>query len=329
MMAYGQEMADDGGPNPRDDIVSRIVNAEVDGERLTDDEFQMFWLAARRRRQRDHPQRGVRARCVALARARPVVLARRAPRASRTAVEELLRYVSPVHPVPPHRHAGHRCSATSTSRAGDKVVIWFGAANRDPDVFADPHRLDLRRDPNPHVAFGIGPHFCLGATWPGWRPEMLRSCCAHAPDLTVGGPARVRVQLHQRHRARAPVRVARSVVVVSRSTTVDAPLAEHHAPDDLHVRAPVLFGRRAVARLDEVEQPLLRAHARAGARRAIRRASSVAAHCGHRAGDDLVEHLGDDGQRLVPGERDQPFVERGVRDAEALRVLDARPPPRG
>ena len=48
-------------------------------------------------------------------------------------------------------------------RAGDKVVIWFGAANRDPAVFADPHGLDLQRDPNPHVAFGVGPHFCLGA----------------------------------------------------------------------------------------------------------------------------------------------------------------------
>ena len=48
-------------------------------------------------------------------------------------------------------------------RAGDKVVIWFSAANHDPEVFANPHGLDLARDPNPHVAFGTGPHFCLGA----------------------------------------------------------------------------------------------------------------------------------------------------------------------
>jgi cytochrome P450 len=76
--------------------------------------------------------------------------------------------------------------------AGDKVVIWFGAANRDPAVFADPHRLDLRRDPNPHVAFGVGPHFCLGAHLARLEAsEMLRTLLAHAPDMTVGTPTRV------------------------------------------------------------------------------------------------------------------------------------------
>ena len=77
-------------------------------------------------------------------------------------------------------------------RAGDKVVIWFGAANRDPEVFAEPHRLDLRRDPNPHVAFGVGPHFCLGAHLARLEAaEMLRQPARRAPRLAVGEPVRV------------------------------------------------------------------------------------------------------------------------------------------
>ena len=77
-------------------------------------------------------------------------------------------------------------------RAGDKVVIWFGAADRDPDVFDHPHDLDLLRDPNPHVAFGVGPHFCLGAHLARLEmSEMLRSLLERAPVLEVGPPDHV------------------------------------------------------------------------------------------------------------------------------------------
>ena len=51
----------------------------------------------------------------------------------------------------------------ATIRAGDKVVLWWQAANHDPDVFDDPRRFDIGRDPNPHLTFGHGSHFCLGA----------------------------------------------------------------------------------------------------------------------------------------------------------------------
>ena len=80
-----------------------------------------------------------------------------------TAIEELLRWTSPVIYM-------RRTATMDTEIAGqqisegDKVVMYYGAANRDPAVFDEPERLDLGRSPNPHVAFGGGgPHFCLGA----------------------------------------------------------------------------------------------------------------------------------------------------------------------
>ena len=79
-----------------------------------------------------------------------------------TAVEEMLRWLSPVHYF-------RRTALADTEirgrkiRAGDRVVMMYASANRDEEVFAEPERFDVRRDPNPHVAFGFGEHFCLGA----------------------------------------------------------------------------------------------------------------------------------------------------------------------
>ena len=219
LTAYGQAIADARRAEPRDDIVSRIVNArvggggaadpvevggggaadhvEVDGERLTDTEFTMFWVllvVAGNETTRSALSGAV----IALAEhdrwrwladrvddpAHPTLLA--------TAVDELLRYVAPVMQF-------RRTATTDTVlgdqhiRAGDKVVVWYGAACRDPEVFDAPHTLDLTRDPNPHLAFGVGPHFCLGAHLARLEvAEMLRTLLRRAPDLTLAGaPTRV------------------------------------------------------------------------------------------------------------------------------------------
>ena len=84
------------------------------------------------------------------------------PAAIPTAVEELLRYDSPI------QHQTRSAAETleiggQRIRAGDRVMPFLGAANRDPDQFARPDHLDLSRAPNPHLAFGLGPHYCLGA----------------------------------------------------------------------------------------------------------------------------------------------------------------------
>lgn len=78
------------------------------------------------------------------------------------AVEEILRWASST---PYNRRTATRDVAIrgQTIRAGDKVTLWWASANRDEEVFADPFRFDVRRDPNPHLTFGYGNHFCLGA----------------------------------------------------------------------------------------------------------------------------------------------------------------------
>ena len=79
-----------------------------------------------------------------------------------TAVEEMLRWLSPVHYF---RRTATRDTVVRGQKisAGDRVVMMYASANRDEDVFPDPNRFDVARDPNPHVAFGFGEHFCLGA----------------------------------------------------------------------------------------------------------------------------------------------------------------------
>ena len=95
-----------------------------------------------------------------------------------------------------HVHAAHRDARRRRCRdhefaEGDKVVLFYGAANRDPRVFDDPERFDVRRDPNPHVGFGgPGPHFCLGAHLA--RREVavaFRQLLTRLPDIEVVGDA--------------------------------------------------------------------------------------------------------------------------------------------
>ncbi|MGH9138055.1 MAG: cytochrome P450 [Acidimicrobiales bacterium] len=161
LFAYGKTIADARRAIPTDDLISLIANAEVDAERLTDVEFAMFWLLliiAGNETTRNSLSGGI----IALLEHDRWDWIRDRPDAMPLAVEELVRHVSPV--------IQFRRTATQDTtlggqhiRAGDKVVVWYSSANRDSDVFDDPHGLDLTREPNPHVAFGIGPHFCLGA----------------------------------------------------------------------------------------------------------------------------------------------------------------------
>jgi cytochrome P450 len=102
----------------------------------------------------------------------------------------MLRWVSPV--IYMRRTATRPCAVAGTPIAeGDKVVMYYGSANRDERAFAEPDRFDVGRTPNDHIAFGGGgPHFCLGSHIARVEIEaMLRELLTRMPDVAPAGPA--------------------------------------------------------------------------------------------------------------------------------------------
>jgi cytochrome P450 family 142 subfamily A polypeptide 1 len=101
------------------------------------------------------------------------------------AVDELIRYVSPVLGFIRTVTADHTYRNTEL-KEGDRVLMLYGSANRDERVFDEPDRLDLERDPNPHLAFGIGPHFCLGANLARMEVKLVfQELLARMPDIRI------------------------------------------------------------------------------------------------------------------------------------------------
>ena len=123
-----------------------------------------------------------------------------------TAIEELLRFVTPVTHFARTVKADTEVAGQQV-RAGERVVLWYTAANRDPGgLQPTPIALDVTRDPNPHVAFGAGgPHFCLGAHLARLEArEMFAALLPYVPCAGSGRPGRAAaVLLHQWHQAHA------------------------------------------------------------------------------------------------------------------------------
>jgi cytochrome P450 len=163
MFAYAQALIALKRANPADDLASTILHATVDGRRLTDTEFNLFFLLLVNAG--GDTTRNLVAGGLEVLFAHPDQLARlqAEPALIGPAIDELLRYVSPVV----HFRRTATCDTSLGGRriaAGQKVVMFYGAANRDPAVFEDPERFDIARTPNDHVAFGGGgAHHCLGA----------------------------------------------------------------------------------------------------------------------------------------------------------------------
>jgi cytochrome P450 len=160
LYAYAHLLAEDKRRHPGDDVMSILLAA--DGNEISDAEFEnMFWLFAVAGN--ETLRNGLPGGCIALLDNPQAQQDLRAdPDLAPTAADEMLRWWTPVMTF--RRTATSDCElARQRIRAGDKVVVSFTAANRDPDVFPDPHRFDIRRKPNPHLVFGYGPHFCLGA----------------------------------------------------------------------------------------------------------------------------------------------------------------------
>jgi len=164
LFEYGHAIAARRRDDPGDDLVSRLVHAEIDGERLTEREFDTMFLllvVAGNETTRQAIAHGMLALIE-----HPVEweqMRRDRELAWKTGADEILRWSCPVL----HFRRTATCDVElrgQTIRAGDKVVVWYGSANFDEEVFADPYRFDVSRSPNPHIIFGGGgPHYCLGA----------------------------------------------------------------------------------------------------------------------------------------------------------------------
>jgi len=195
LYAYAQGLAEDRRANPRDDIVSDLVQAEIDGDVLSDTDFNLFFLllaVAGNETTRNAISHSV----LALAE-NPDQRAwlREDPTRWDSALEEMLRWSTPVMHF--RRTATRDAELGGQAIAeGDRVVIWHISGNRDEDVFTDPFTFDLGRTPNEHlgaaghIAFGGGgPHFCLGANLA--RAEikvMFEELLGRIPDMEVDGP---------------------------------------------------------------------------------------------------------------------------------------------
>lgn len=186
MFGYAQQVYAAKREAPADDLASLLATGELEGRPLDEVDFFLWFLllvdaggdttrnlvGGGMQALFDHPDQlaALRADVDALA---------------PTAIEELLRYVSPV--VHMRRRAVRDTELGGVAIAeGDRVVMYYGAANRDPEVFDEPHALDLRRTPNHHLAFGGGgPHFCMGAHIARIEVDaLLRQVLARLHELT-------------------------------------------------------------------------------------------------------------------------------------------------
>jgi cytochrome P450 len=162
MFEYGAGVIAEKRARPGDDLASKLLACEVEGRKLQDPEFLLFFLLlvdAGGDTTRNLLSGGLLALMAEPEKLAWLMADRPARLAS--AREELLRWTSPV--IYMRRTAKRDVElAGAQIREGDKVVMYFGAANRDPAKFDRPDVLDLAREPNEHIAFGTGPHGCLG-----------------------------------------------------------------------------------------------------------------------------------------------------------------------
>jgi cholest-4-en-3-one 26-monooxygenase len=191
---YANEIAAQKRGEPDESLVSKLVNGDVDGEKLTEHEFNSFVLllaVAGNETTRNATSHGMR-----LLSEHPEqyeILRSDPERYVPSFIEEVLRYSPSVI------HFRRTVTQETELRGvrmprGTKVGLFYGSANRDEDVFQDPNRFDVTRDPNPHLAFGVGEHFCLGASLARMQLRTIfHEVVTRLPDMNVSeAPRRLR-----------------------------------------------------------------------------------------------------------------------------------------
>jgi cytochrome P450 len=208
MAGYVQQLIEQRRAAPKDDLLTKLVEAEVDGERLTEKEilgFVQVLLVAGNETTTNLINNAVlcfienRDQLTRL-RAEPALLP--------PAIEEVLRYRSPVQWM--FRATRREVHLDGQAiPAGQLVLPVIGSANRDPKQFRDSARFDITRDPNPHIAFGHGVHFCIGAPLSRLEARIALSALLERTqdlDLASQQPWEPRKALHVLGPARLPIR---------------------------------------------------------------------------------------------------------------------------
>jgi len=192
LLGYAYELAEQRKGCPMDDIVTKLVEADIDGAELSSDEFGFFVIllaVAGNETTRNAISHGMLAfmqhpdQWELYKKERP-----------ETAADEIIRWATPVVNF-------QRTALIDTElggqriKQGDRVVMFYSSANFDEDVFEDPMRFDITRQNNPHLAFGgSGAHYCLGANLARLEVNLMFNAIAdHMPDISqVGEPRRLR-----------------------------------------------------------------------------------------------------------------------------------------
>jgi len=188
LFAYADALTAERHADPHDDLLSILVHAEIAGDRLSQLEVDLFFMllsVAGNETTRNQIAHGTLA-LIENPDQRKLLIER--PELLDSAIEEMLRYASPVMHF---RRLATKDTKIGGQRIaeGDKVIFWHASANRDEEVFQDPDRFDITRTPNEHVAFGGGgSHFCLGANLARLEMRIMFTELMQAmPDLELAG----------------------------------------------------------------------------------------------------------------------------------------------
>jgi cholest-4-en-3-one 26-monooxygenase len=192
LIVYAMKMAEERAENPGDDIVTTLINADIEGEKLSDDEFGFFVMmlaVAGNETTRNSITQGMMAfadfpdQWELYKKERPV-----------TAADEIVRWATPVTCFQRTALEDYELSGVQIKK-GQRVVMFYRSANFDEEVFDDPFTFNILRNPNPHVGFGgTGAHYCIGANLARMTINLIFNAVAdHMPDLKpLSAPERLR-----------------------------------------------------------------------------------------------------------------------------------------
>jgi cholest-4-en-3-one 26-monooxygenase len=192
MMWYAMQLASRKAEEPGDDIVTTLIQADADGQRLSEAEFGMFVVTlaiAGNETTRNSITQGMMAFTDY-----PDQWEQFKAQRPKTAADEIIRWATPITAFQRTALADTELGGVAIKK-GQRLVLFYRSANFDEEVFDDPYAFNILRDPNPHLGFGgTGAHYCIGASLARMTVDLMVNAIAdHMPDLTpMGDPERLR-----------------------------------------------------------------------------------------------------------------------------------------